>query len=165
MYSLWRPHDLLLLRGVFFINFFFLFMILDTTCVNTPFFNTFWPELACRQLPAHSRTVLCSALLLRTVLLHCTVHHCTLLLHYVVSMWAESGFKESLRAGRQASSTEISFKEEGHRRAWRVWQPPSPPQERFCLCRGHSLDETVNIQPFNDECFHQLCRYTGKENA
>lgn len=40
-----------------------------------------------------------------------------------------------------------------------------PPQERFCLCRGHSLDETVNIQPFNDECFHQLCRYTGKENA
>lgn len=44
-------------------------------------------------------------------------------------------------------------------------EPPHPRSASLSLQGPHSPDETVNIQPFNAECFHQLCRYTGKENA
>lgn len=71
---------------------------------------------------------------------------------------------------RRLSSTEISYKRNA---AGTVWHntpiptyPPTHPRSASLSLQGpHSPDETVNIQPFNAESFHQLCRYTGKENA
>lgn len=41
--------------------------------------------------------------------------------------------------------------------------PPTHPRSSSVSAGGNSPDQTVNTQPFNDECFHQFCRFTGKE--
>lgn len=125
MYSLWRPHDLLLLRGVFFYfcSWFWTQLVLTPPSL-TPF-DLNWPAdssqlthvLYCVQ--PYSSAQYCSTVLYTTVLCCCIMlSRCEL--RAALKSHCELGCR------RQASSTEISFKEEGHRRAGRVWQPPPP---------------------------------------